>query len=74
VRWCWLAPPSTPNRPASTVTSRGGWWCGLLNLLRALGLGKWFGVYDGHCGVACAEYLQQHLHKEVLQAYAAQGR
>ena len=39
-----------------------------------LDLGKWFGVYDGHCGQECAEYVMSKLHVHTTEAWQQQGR
>jgi len=35
------------------------------------GLGTFFGLYDGHGGAACADYLQRNLHRNVASCWRA---
>ena len=39
-----------------------------------LNLGKWFGVYDGHGGQECAEYVMSKLHVHTTEAWQQKGR
>eukprot|EP00916_Digyalum_oweni_P026462 GHVL01043475.1.p1 GENE.GHVL01043475.1~~GHVL01043475.1.p1 ORF type:complete len:369 (+),score=51.91 GHVL01043475.1:22-1128(+) len=35
-------------------------------------LGMFFGLYDGHSGVACAEYCQTNIHKNILSCFRSE--
>lgn len=39
-----------------------------------LDFGKWFGVYDGHGGQECAEYVMSKLHVHATEAWQQRGR
>ena len=40
--------------------------------IRVGGFGRWFGVYDGHCGSECSDYLTANLHSQTYQAWTAE--